>query len=348
MTSVVFVEKALIGSLLNDSTRRNELPWLGAEDFTNPLCQAIWHHLESGSPPNCQPLIDLVEMSQILGCNYQLHAMLRGPAELATLQVQAPEKPAVVEYGRILVEATIRREVSAMGLRLELLAADQPEQIIDGVADALASLNGLDQRRRVSMGHHPELDSELRIASKPLAAETTSPTKGSTNVNTAVVGDLMDHHLAEKAVIGAAVHDWPPRARARVLGRIRECDFTDPRTTLTWRAVEYLAEHDAVIDEVTVAWQALRAQSRSGNGLTVQELRETRAAAIFHEAATTALARSSMTRIFERAVVSISRGAEDQRIGPKALIESATSHHVAVGVAAERLKGERLAMNSTV
>lgn len=154
--------------------------------------------------------------------------MLRGPTELATLQVQAPEKPAVVEYGRILVEATIRREVAAMGLRLELLAADQPEQIIDGVADALASLNGLDQRRRVSMGHHPELDSELRIASRPLAAETTSPTKGSTNVNTAVVGDLINHHLAdaEKAVIGAAVHDWPPRARARVLGRIRLRDST--------------------------------------------------------------------------------------------------------------------------
>jgi hypothetical protein len=203
MTSVVFVEKALIGSLLNDSTRRNDVPWLGAEDFTNPLCQAIWHHLESGNPPQCQPLIDLVKMYEILGRNYELHTMIRGPAELATLQVQAHEKPAVVEYGRILVEATIRREVSAMGLRLELFAADQPEQIIDGAADALASLNGLNQRWQVSMGHHPELESDLRIASRPLAAERTSRTNGSWNVNAAVVGDLMDHHLAEKAVIGA-------------------------------------------------------------------------------------------------------------------------------------------------
>jgi hypothetical protein len=46
----------------------------------------------------------------------------------------------VVEYGRILVEATIRREVSATGLRLESLARAEPEQILDDVANALASL----------------------------------------------------------------------------------------------------------------------------------------------------------------------------------------------------------------
>jgi len=121
MTSVEFVEKALIGSLLNDSTRRPDVPWLRAEDFTNPLCLAIWRHLESGNPPHCQRLTDLVDLSEALGRDYELHPRLRSPAELATLQFQAPEKPAVVEYGRILVEATIRREVAAMGLRLESL-----------------------------------------------------------------------------------------------------------------------------------------------------------------------------------------------------------------------------------
>jgi hypothetical protein len=45
MTSVEFVEKALIGPVLNDSTQRDEAPWLSAEDFTNPVCRAIWRHL---------------------------------------------------------------------------------------------------------------------------------------------------------------------------------------------------------------------------------------------------------------------------------------------------------------
>jgi hypothetical protein len=73
MTSVEFVEKALIGSLLNDSTRRDELPWLRAEDFTIPLCLAIWRHLESGNPPHCQPLTDLVDLSEALGRDCELH-----------------------------------------------------------------------------------------------------------------------------------------------------------------------------------------------------------------------------------------------------------------------------------
>ena len=53
MTSGEFVEKALIGSLLHDSTLRDDLPWLNAEDFTNPLRRAMWRHLDSGNPLKC-------------------------------------------------------------------------------------------------------------------------------------------------------------------------------------------------------------------------------------------------------------------------------------------------------
>ena len=110
MTRTEFVEKALTGSLLNDSTRRDEIPWLRRRDFTTPLCRAVWLHLETGNPPACQPLVDLVEMSEALGRDHELHPRLRSPAELATLKFLTPEKPAVVEHGRVLVEATICRE----------------------------------------------------------------------------------------------------------------------------------------------------------------------------------------------------------------------------------------------
>ena len=214
MINVEFVEKALIGSLLNDSTLRDEMPWLNAEDFTHPLCRAIWNHLESGKPPQSQPLVDLVGMSEVLGRDYELHAMLRGPAELATLQFQAPEKPAVAEYGRILVEATIRREVAAMGLRLESLATGEPEQIIDRIANALTLLERLDQRWEVSAANPAQLDADLPKVDSPLPTEVVPRTNGSWSENSGTVGDGMDHRMAEKAVIGAAVHDWPPGARA--------------------------------------------------------------------------------------------------------------------------------------
>jgi replicative DNA helicase len=341
MTSVEFVEKALIGSLLNDSTRRDELPWLRAEDFTIPLCLAIWRHLKSGNPPHCQPLTDLVDLSEALGRDYELHSRLRSPAELATLQLQAPEKPAVVEYGRILVEATIRRQVATMGLQLESLAAREPEQIIDSVAGALTSLERLDQRWQVSMGQRAQVDVDHVAVAMSVCADEFSPPAA--DAETLPADHDMDQQLAERAVIGATVHDWPPGARAHVLESVRKSDFTDARAAATWQAVEHLTGRAAPIDEITVAWQVLRARSRTGDGLTVQELRETRDAALFHEMGAATLARSTVTRVAGQAKIAISRCAEDLRIDPETVIDSVATHHLAVAAAGARLIGEDLA-----
>ena len=340
MTSVDFVEKALIGSLLNESTRREELSWLGADDFINPLCRAIWRHLESGNPPECRPLIDLVEMSDILGRGDELHARLRSPAELATLQFHAPEKPAIVEYGRILVEAKIRREVAAMGLRLECMATGEPEQIIVGVTDTLALVEGLDQRWQVSRRQGKEVNSDLVAATPSARADELSPLADQ-DAETFPASGGMDQKLAAKAVIGAAVHDWPPGARAHVLQNMRASDFTDTRAAATWQAVEHLAELDAPFDEIVVAWQTERERNRSGDGFTVQELRETRDAALFHEVASATLARSTLTNVADKAKISISRCAEDLRLDPAALIDCVATHHLAVAAAAQRLRGAR-------
>jgi replicative DNA helicase len=341
MTSVEFVENALIGSLLNDSTRRDELPWLRAEDFTNPLCLAIWRHLESGNPPHCHPLTDLVDLSEALGRDYELHPRLRSPAELATLQIQTPEKPAVAEYGRILVEATIRRQVAAMGLRLESLATREPEQIVDSVANALASLERLDQRWQVSMGQRAQVDVDhVAVAVSVCADEFSPPAADAENLP---ADHDMDQQLAEEAVIGATVHDWPLGARAHVLESVRKSDFTDARAAATWQALEHLTERAAPIDEITVAWQVLRARSRTGDGLTVQELRETRDAALFHEMGAATLARSTVTRVAGQAKFAISRCAEDLRIDPETVIDSVATHHLAVAAAGARLIGEDLA-----
>ncbi|MHB8187649.1 MAG: DnaB-like helicase N-terminal domain-containing protein [Dermatophilaceae bacterium] len=342
MTSVEFVEKALIGSLLNDSTRRDELPWLRAEDFTNPLCLAIWRHLESGNPPHCHPLTDLVDLSEALGRDYELHPRLRSPAELATLQIQTPEKPAVAEYGRILVEATIHRQVAAMGLRLESLATREPKQIVDSVANALASLERLDQRWQVSMGQRAQVDVDHVAVAMSVCADELSP-PAAPDAETHPADHDMDQQLAERAVIGAAIYDWPPGARAEVMDNVRRSDFTDSRAAATWQAVEHLAEHDAPIDEITVAWQCLRARSRTGDGLTVQELRETRDAALFHEMGAATLARSTVTRVAGQAKIAISRCAEDLRIDPETVIDSVATHHLAVAAAGARLIGEDLA-----
>lgn len=343
MTSTVFVEMALIGSLLNDSTMRQDVPWLSAGDFTNPLCQAIWRHLESGNPPQCQPMTDLVELSETLDRDHDLHAMLRGPAELATLQVQAPHKPAVVDYGRILVEATIRREIAAMGLRLQDLATREPELIIDGVDKTLAALEGMDKRRQESTGHSGQVDCEPHSLRSPVAVDAPPELTSSTSQVSAIAPDALDQQLAERAVLGAAIHDRPIGARAQVLRATRADDFTDLRARATWRAVEHLGEHGAVIDEVTVAWQGLTTRHRFGDVLTIQELRETRAAALFHEAAAVTLARSTLTRVASRAGAATAQSAQDLGIDLATVIDSVISHHIAVVAATRHLAGEDVA-----
>jgi hypothetical protein len=144
-------------------------------------------------------------------------------------------------------------------------------------------------------------------------------------------------------VLGAAVHDWPPGARAQVLQNVRTSDLTDPQAAATWQAIEHLAEHNAPIDQITVSWQTVWARGRFGDGLRVQELRATRGAAFFHHAGAATLAMSTMTRVASRAMAATSRCAEDLAIDLTTVIDSVETHQVAVAAAAQRLTGEHLA-----
>lgn len=109
MVNTQFVEKALIGAILNDPDRRAEVPWLTAADFTNPLCRALWAHLETDNSPDGAPVLDLVALSQALGAPGGLHPTLRSPSALAELLLDAPLRPAIPDYGRVLVEMSTRR-----------------------------------------------------------------------------------------------------------------------------------------------------------------------------------------------------------------------------------------------
>lgn len=162
----------------------------------------------------------------------------------------------------------------------------------------------------------------------------------------AATADQLDQQLAERAVLGAAIHDWPSGARAQVLTTARADDFTDPRAMATWRALVHLARHDSAIDEVTVAWQGLRTRHRFGDVLTIQELREARPSALFHEAAAATLARSTLIRAASQAGAATTQCAQEMGIDLATVIDSVTSHHIAVGAATGRLAGRLLAYGS--
>jgi len=141
-----YVERSLLGTLLNDPTRRTDVPWVQVSDFTNPLCRALWAHLEKGSPPHFTHPIDYVSLSDVLRAETDLHPRLTSPSQIAALQVHAPADPHAAAYGRILVEVAIRNQILAIGLKLGSEAERHPPQKRASPSAAIEALEGLTNR----------------------------------------------------------------------------------------------------------------------------------------------------------------------------------------------------------
>lgn len=335
MVNTQFVEKALIGSILNDPDRRADVPWLTAADFTNPLCRALWARLETDNSLDSAPGLDLVALSQALGAPGGLHPTLRSPSALAELLLDAPLRPAIPDYGRVLVEMSTRREITAMGLRLESRAKDEPERILAETANTIAAVNRLDRRWRATRddGARPEPGSGTAApaASPPDRGPATGPLPTSTPC------EGIDQQIAHKAVLGAVIYDRPRGVRAHLLATITVDDFTHARCAATWRAINSLAAAGTAIDEITVAWQALRQQSRYGAGLTSPELRELQTAAPLHASGATRLLRTSLEHITHNTHSATTRAAEDLTADLGSILATTSDASTRVAASAQRL-----------
>ena len=71
----------------------------------------------------------------------------------------------------------------------------------------------------------------------------------------------------------SAVHDSPKGSRSLLLARLRRGDFSQPKITATFQAVEDLASTGRHVDEITVAWELTRDLRDQGPGLDMNELR---------------------------------------------------------------------------
>ena len=269
MIDAEFVEKALLGTLLNDPTRRAQVPWLEVTDFTNPLCRALWAHLEQGAPSDFSYPLDYVRLSEALHTEADIHPRLTWPSEIAGLQVQAPVHPDAAAYGRILVEVAIRNQIVDMGFTLGSADGRTGPHDREEPAAAIEALQELQNRWQQIDTPPPttSVDNSQDLPRRP----TSEP--GSRRPNDPQIG-LPNHHLvaAESAVLGSAVHDLPPGSRSRLVALIHPRDFSDPRVAATFQAVRDLASRTDHVDEITVQWQVMRNQSTWGPGLPLAEL----------------------------------------------------------------------------
>ncbi|HET7475204.1 MAG TPA: hypothetical protein VFJ97_04170 [Dermatophilaceae bacterium] len=322
MISADFVEKALVGAILNHPERQGDVPWLHVEDFTHPLCRALWAHLEAHDLPTPNPLDDLPAVTELLRRVDALHPQHCAPAKVAELQVSAPEPPNVADYARILVEVAIRREVTAMGLRLESYHAGQQQVLMATTESAIARIDELRRRWRVaaatpgagSHGHRHGLERQQLLAPGDLGDDTTAG---------------IDATTAQLAVIGAAVHDWPPGARHHVLAEVRRSDFHQPALTATWEAIQRLVARAMAVDHVTVAWEGARTQGRktTATGLGSRELADLRALAPLWDVGTTVLARRAAAQALATARSALRQVSGDSSIDPDYLLVMADHQH---------------------
>ena len=268
MINAEFVEKALLGTLLNDPTRRSDVPWLEVGDFTNPLCRALWDHLEKGSPPDFSYPLDYVRLSDALHTEADIHPCLTSPAEVAALQMGAPAHPDAAAYGRILVEVAIRSQLHTIGLKLGS-ATEQTAPLNLAHSGAVEALKELKDRWQ-HVGRSPSSDA---VGGSRAVTGMRLPEPESVRLHELQI-EPPDRDLAaaETAVLGSALHDRPKGSRSLLMAHIHPSDFSDPRAAATFHAAQQLDCRGGHVDEITVRWQLTRNQSNWGPGLELAEL----------------------------------------------------------------------------
>ena len=290
MTDTAYLERALIGALLNEPRSGPDLPTLTQRDFTDPLCRALWQVLttETSWPPGPVNVTDMAERLTSLGA--QLHPNRRSAAAVAELQIHAPARPHPDAYAQLIIDETTRRDVLALGYQLTQIDPTQPAQAISTIDAITAQLQA--HRTRSPLGPAaPQAEPDSTPAagdgqpSRPATPETT---------------DAGQQYRAEYAALGAAIHDHPRGSRAHVQACITLDDLTRADVRAGWQAVEHLQTAGLPVDEITVYWQLTHSATASPRIPTIAMLRDSRDAAALHHEAIHNLTVASATRLLSR------------------------------------------------
>jgi len=320
MINAEFVEKALLGAILSEPTRREDVPWLEVDDFTNPLCRALWQHLQSGAAPDLTPPVDYVTLSDALRRDSDLHPRLIAPSQIAELQIHAPTRPDPAAYGQIIVEVAIRNQLTVLGLKIGDTAKEtrQPNHV-----QLLAAIKAIAHvERRWERTHAaPFAPSAGDAQGNPDFRATHPLDREQYALQTEPPRDLA---IAETAVVNAAVHDCPKGSRPLLLARLRPGDFSQPRIASTFQAVEDLVSNGRHVDEITVGWELARALKDQGPGLHMTELRRDTLVGQLEPGDIQTIKNASMQRSLAMAGKELARAAENLRTDLPAASERAS------------------------
>jgi replicative DNA helicase len=261
MRALELAESALIGVLLIHPQGIAEIPWLDASDFSEDGRGAVFaeirRQVRSGGA------VDAMSIANGVRSRADVHPLLLSVSRLHSMMALAPRTAGhdVVLYGRMVLEAAIRRHVRGLGVEVSAAPLGEPtlapRRVIDMTSHALDSVDALRDRWNGSI-ERPDDRNRARLAAARQLGQIEPPSREAVAA--------AERHLIAAAITGPAARE--------LVDRFGPDDFAERATSATWRAVATLNDSDRPVNVVTVAWEQQRGVTQFGQGLTVDELRK--------------------------------------------------------------------------
>lgn len=278
-------ERALLGALLWEPRRLTDVQWLRAEDFHRPAYGAIYATLR-GMARDRKP-IDLAALPQVMtaahGVYHDIQAgqygPLSGPALADLLRdtpaddlassgttARAADSAEHRRYAQLVLEASIRRQVVAMGARIEQVATQDQRATPAASAELEVYVTRLDTPRLVetltrqldrAATRLGELADQLTRATDP-GDPTVTAGGGPRDIPALVAAHPRRYPApaAEQVLIGACL--TVPWLRELATSRLIGDDLTHQANAATWTSLRAMTQAGQPVDYVLLAARQVR------------------------------------------------------------------------------------------
>lgn len=235
-------ERAVIGALLLEPEGYREVrEWLEPGDFLGLAEQRTYEAMRTLDDDGRQLTPSAV--NEHLAVRYPERRHRPDAAFLVSCMQECPVPGRVAFYGRMVLDSSIRRRISAQaaGLRhrAERAATSQDLNLVFGVVDKVRrDVERLHTREAKASGAHAP--SPLRVDELPVAPSASGRHDGA----------------VERAAVLALVNQ--PLALPRVSTWLERSDFRDPECALVFGELLSMMAAREPIDPLTVAWRVSR------------------------------------------------------------------------------------------
>ena len=264
-------ESATLGALLIDSGAMRQVGgWLRPGDFDDPWHSGLYTVLRERAVARQDLGAEAVGLALLDRLGHRradlprIHGVLRC----------VPTPAAPLHYARMVLDASLRREVTCQAVLLRacaLAAALQHDPRPVTVGTSMVATTFVDGERRWQLASggspsaqatHPELEPVLRNLDRYLAADRFLSAHPPLDP-----GEALEH---ERTLVCSLI--VRPGSLPAIRQWLRPQGLQDQAWRATYRAVLELHDRRAPIDPVTVAWETQRAAAQHGPGPDPAEL----------------------------------------------------------------------------